>query len=137
MRKSSPTPGTSSGATPGIAGRFPNGAVAVAVQGRTAPDKNWTFSPTDVSLDIGAARGPIGVFGQYRNLCLSFAAPLGKVRVLAQDLAGAQAEDITAQVTIKDATLRLPGPLLKRVGLSAATKGDISDPGLVLVIRQK
>jgi hypothetical protein len=120
-----------------IAGRFPNGAVAVAVQGRTAPEKNWTISPTDVTVSAGAARGPIGVFGHYRTLTLRFDVPLENLRILAQDLAGSRAEDITSQVTIAGNDLTLPGKLIEKVGLSAATKGDTSDPGLVLVLRKK
>lgn len=119
-----------------IAARFPNGAVAVAVQGRTTEERNWIFTPADVTLAVGAARGPIGVFGHYRHLTLRFDAPLDKVRILAQDLAGERAEDITDQVVIKDNTLTLSGALIERVGLSAASKGDTSDPGLVLMIRK-
>lgn len=119
-----------------VAGRFPNGAVAVATQGRTLEGKNWFFSPTDVTLQLGSASGPIGIFGRYRSLTLQSAAPLGDVRILAQDLAGVQAEDITSQVTIKANTLILPGALIEKVGLRAASQGDTSDPGLVLVIRK-
>ena len=118
-----------------LASRFPNGAVSVAVQGRTSPDRNWTYSPSDVTIDIGSLRGPIGVFGQYRSLTVHRSAPLGPARILAQDLAGTQSEDITDQVAIKDATVTLSGALIRRVGLAAATQGDTSDPGLVLVIR--
>lgn len=119
-----------------IAGRFPNGAVAVAVQGRTTEGKNWIFIPTDVSLAVGTATGPFGIFGHYRSLTLHFSSPLGKVRILAQDMAGEHAEDITGRVTIKDGDVSLPGDLIDRVGLSAASEGDTSDPGMVLVIRK-
>jgi hypothetical protein len=118
-----------------IAGRFPNSAVAVATQGRTFQGKNWIFPPADVSLDVGTSRGPFGIFGHYRSLTLRFLLPVGTVRILAQDLAGGNATDITSQVIIKDNTLTLPGALIDKVGLSAATPGDLSDPGMVLVIR--
>jgi hypothetical protein len=120
-----------------IARRFPNGAVAVAVQGRTTPECNWIFSPTDVTLALGSTNGPIGVFGHYRNLTLRFDAALGAARIMAQDLAGDRAEDITSDVIIKGHTLTLPGALIERVGLSAASVGDASDPGLVLVVRKE
>jgi hypothetical protein len=119
-----------------IAGRFPNGAVAVAVQGRTLQGQNWFFPPAAVALGVGSVSGPIGVFGHYRSLTLRFSAPLGKVHVLAQDLAGERAEDITSQVLIKDNMLTLPGGLIEKMGLSAASQGDTSDPGLVLEIRK-
>ncbi|HUC86336.1 MAG TPA: hypothetical protein VL970_14155 [Candidatus Acidoferrales bacterium] len=120
-----------------IAGRFPNGAVAVAVQGRTVLSKNWIFPAAAVTLQVGSANAPVGVFGHYRSLTLRFSAPLGRVQVLAQDLAGERAEDITSQVLIKDNRLTLPGGLIDKVGLSAASQGDTSDPGLVLVIRKQ
>jgi hypothetical protein len=119
-----------------VAGRFPNGAVAVATQGRTLEGKNWFFSPTDVTVQLGSASGPIGIFGRYRSLTLQYAAPLGEVRISAQDLAGEQAEDITSQAIIRGNTLILSGTLIDKVGLRAATPGDLSDPGLVLVIRK-
>lgn len=118
-----------------VAGRFPNGAVAVAVQGRTAPGRNWFIPPADVTVEVGRNRGPIGVFGRYRSLTLRFDRPLSASRILAQDLAGQQARDITDQVAFKDNTVTLPGALIARTGLEAATAGDLSDPGLVLVIR--
>jgi hypothetical protein len=120
-----------------MAGRFPNGAVAVAVQGRTTGGKNWTFSPADVTVAAGAPGHPIGVFGHYQSLALRFDAPLGKARVLAQDLAGNRAEDITAEVAMAGNQLTIPGGLIERVGLSAASQGDSSDPGLVLIIRKE
>ena len=120
-----------------IAGRFPNGAVAVAVQGRTTPECNWTFSPADVTLAAGSPDCPIGVFGHYRNLTVCFDAALGAVRILAQDLAADRAEDITSEVIIEGHTLTLPGALIAKVGLRAASHRDISDPGLVLVIRKE
>jgi hypothetical protein len=128
---------TSEGEPPFVlAGRFPNGAVAVATQGRTLEGTNWFFSPTDVTVQLGSANGPISIFGHYRSLTLQYAAPVGDVRILAQDLAGEQAEDITSQVIIKANTLTLPGALIEKVGLRAASPGDLSDPGLVLVIRK-
>jgi hypothetical protein len=39
-------------------------------------------------------------------------------------------------VTIKENVVTLPGSLIERVGLSAASKGDTSNPGLVLVVRK-
>jgi hypothetical protein len=90
----------------------------------------------DETLQIGSAKGPIGIFGHYRSLTLQSATPFGEVRILAQDLAGEQAEDITSQVIIRANTLTLPGALIEKVGLRAASQGDISDPGLVLVIRK-
>jgi hypothetical protein len=118
-----------------LAGRFPNGAIAVATQGRTLHGTNWFFPPADVTVQLGSSNGPIGIFGRYRSLTLQSAAPFGKVHVFAQDLAGDRSEDITSKVKIKANKVELPGSLIEEIGLKAATKGDVSDPGLVLVIR--
>ena len=94
------------------------------------------FSSADVTMQISSAKGPIGIFGHYRSLTLQCAAPIGQALILAQDLAGDQAEDITSQVVIKANTLIFPGIMIEKVGLRAASPGDLSDPGLVLVIRK-
>lgn len=43
-----------------IAGRFPNGAVAVCTLERTVKGRAWFMPQADVSLDTGNARGPFG-----------------------------------------------------------------------------
>ncbi len=42
--------------------------------------------------------------------------------------------DITSEVKVSDGRLTIPGAVIHRVGLMAAKPGDISDPGLVLVV---
>ena len=49
-------------------------------------------------------------------------------------MAGKTPVDITAEVKTSDGRLTVPGPVIHRVGLMAAKPGDISDPGLVLVV---
>ena len=56
-------------------------------------------------------------------------------QVLAQDLAGDIPEDITRLVHVSGDHVMIPGAVIDRVGRNAATPGDKSDPGLVLVIR--
>jgi hypothetical protein len=123
-----------------IASRNPNGAVSVATLGRTlshgAEDRQWiTGENADVSLEVGANTGPIGIFGRYHTLTLVFDKSMRGRKILAQDLAGDTAKDITRQVRITDKQIVIPGELIDRVGLSAATPGDKSEPGLVLVVR--
>ncbi len=117
-----------------IASRHPNGAVAVATLGRTMPEKGYFFSEADVTLEVGDLRGPIGVFGYYRSLTLVFDKPVSGKRIWAQDLAGEEATDITNQVKIDGNRVILSGELIKTIGLAAAGKDDVSDPGLVMVI---
>ena len=56
-------------------------------------------------------------------------------RVLAQDLAGDTPQDITRLVRVSGTRVTIPGTVIDRIGRSAATPGDKSDPGLVLVLR--
>lgn len=117
-----------------FASRFPNGAVAIGMQERTQPARAWTMPPADVELHVGDAPGPFGVFGCARSLTLIFDRPLSGCRVLAQDLAGDEAGDITSQVRVDGRSLQLSEANLRSWGLRAATDGDLSSPGLVLAL---
>lgn len=55
-------------------------------------------------------------------------------RVLAQDLAGDRAVDVSKMVIMTADGLVIPGEVLNRVGTMAATPGDISAPGTVIRI---
>ena len=118
-----------------IAGRFPNGAVAVCTLERTRKGRAWFLPAADVSVDAGDATGPFGVFGHYRSLTLHLTTPLRRVR--AQDLAGDRSAEITKQVHISGAAITIPGALIDRVGTAAGTPGDPSDPGMVLAIERR
>lgn len=112
--------------------RFPNGAVAVGSQERTLPDRGWFMPKCEVTLDVDDAKGPFGIFGDFESLTFNFNSPIGKRNVLAQDLAGDQASDITRDVQIRERSLQLPGEIIHRIGLKSATPDDTSSPGLVL-----
>lgn len=123
-----------------VASRNPNGAVAVATLGRTicpsATDRQWiTGEVADVTLQVGQYSGPIGIFGRYHSLTLVFDKPVTARRILAQDLAGDIPQEITRQVRVSGSRVTIPGAVIDRIGRNAATPGDKSDPGLVLVIR--
>ena len=128
---------TSTGEKPFLfASRFPGGAVAIGIQERTQPGRAWIMPPADVELYVGDAPGPFGVFGVARSLTLTFDRPLRGCRVLAQDLAGDQAADVTDRVRIDGRSLQLSHSNLRSFGLQAATDGDLSSPGSVLALRQ-
>ena len=78
----------------------------------------------------------MGVFGRYGSLTLRYPYALGKVRVLAQDLAAHEAVDITGRVKVEGNKMTVPGSVIAEVGLSAASEGDVSDPGLVLKLER-
>jgi len=117
-----------------LASRNPNGAIAVATLPRVATARGFYFPLADVTIAVPDAKAPIGIFGRYRSLTLELPASPGAVRVLAQDLAGDQGEDITDQVRMKGGTIVIPGSVIDRTGLRAASARDVSDPGLVVVL---
>lgn len=123
-----------------VASRFPNGAVAVATLGRTlcpsAADREWmTGEVADVALQVGRYSGPIGIFGRYHSLTLTFDKSVAGHRMLMQDLAGDVPQNVTRLVRFSGNRVIISGALIDRIGRSAAAPGDKSDPGLVLVIR--
>lgn len=116
------------------ASRNPNGAVSVAALQRTLPGGVIRTPRAKVKLNVGSSKQPIGIFGPYRTLTLEFDEPVAQRRILAQDLAGDWAVEITNDVKRENRTLTLSGELIDRVGLSAKTQGDVSEPGLILSI---
>jgi hypothetical protein len=116
------------------AARFPNGAVAIAAQERTQVGNAWYMPVSEVTLSVSDAPGPFGVFGSFDELTLNMNRSLVGKRIIAQDLAGDEALDITNQVQVQEKSLRISGQVIRRVGLENATKNDLSAPGLVIAI---
>ncbi len=88
----------------------------------------------EVILSISDASGPFGIFGQFESLTLVSDKSFRDRRILAQDLAGNEAFDISHAVMAKENTLQIPGAVIREIGLHSATPGDLSSPGLVLAI---
>lgn len=118
-----------------IASRNPNGAVSVATQERNSIEKGFYFPVADVSIEVGNGNYPIGIFGKYKSLRLNFTKNITGLKVYAQDLAGSTATDITKLVSMKGNSILMPGGLIDKIGLSAASDNDISAPGLVLMLQ--
>jgi len=115
----------------------PNGAISVGTLGRMNIEQGYYFPEADVSLQAGKVTGKIGIFGCYKSLTLVFDKLPDDFTIWGQDLAGDSAVDITSKVTKDGNKLVFPGDLIKTVGLSAATAGDLSDPGMVVEIVSK
>ncbi|QNI38191.1 hypothetical protein [Edaphobacter albus] len=127
---------TSRGEKPFVfAAKFPSGAVAIGVQERTRPGHGWYMPLANVELHVGDAPGPYGIFGIFASLSLIFDRPLAGKRVFTQDLASNEAFDVTHLVRIDGRSLHLSETNLRDFGLHSATKGDISSPGLVMILR--
>jgi hypothetical protein len=122
-----------------LASRYPNGAICVATLERLLLEEHtWTIPRADITLQMGNAKGPVGIFGLYRSLKLCYEKPLpANARIWAQDLIGKQPVDITSEVEIIGNTLTFPGSLLERIGTQASHPGDESAPGLVVVADER
>ena len=110
-------------------------AVAVATLERGIIRR--TYTPlAKITIEVPDVKAPVGVFGAYESLCIRYTKDLpSKPRVLAQDLKGKIPVDITKDVKIEGRSITVPGDVIRRVGLMAATKGDKSEPGMVMVVR--
>jgi len=129
-----------------VASRHTNGAVAVATLGRIDATALWFFPRHNVSVFVdnsaspaGTIAGPFAIFGHYASLTITFAIDFraaGAARLLARDLLGAVFEDVTAAaaVALDGRSFTLPGDLIDALGTAAASPGDASDPGVLLVI---
>jgi len=118
-----------------LASRYPNGAIAIVTIGRTI-DRNYLTPRVDVTLKVGQNDQPFGIFGYYNSLTIQVSQPKKFSKILAQDLAGTTAEDITQEVVQNGNKFTIPGTVIERVGLSAATAGDKSEPGMVLLFQE-
>ncbi len=114
------------------AARFPNGAVAIAAQERTQVGAGWHMPACDLTLDVSDAPGPFGIFGSPRSVTLIFDKLLSGKRIVAQDLAGETAVEITHSVHLRGNRLHIPDEIIRTEGLRHATPEDISAPGLAI-----
>ncbi len=55
--------------------KFPNGAVAVGSHQRTLPGHGWIFPKSAVTLDVGDAKGPFGIFGDFESVMFNLEIP--------------------------------------------------------------
>ena len=122
-----------------LASRYPNGAVCVATVERLQTEEHsWSIPRADVTLQMGNAKGPIGVFGNYLSLKLCYDLPIPEgTQIWAQDLIGKEPLDITTNVEIDYNTITIPGFLLERIGTMASSPDDVSAPGVVLKVKNE
>tara|TARA_R110002049_G_scaffold3795_5_gene27552 strand:- start:7150 stop:8784 length:1635 start_codon:yes stop_codon:yes gene_type:complete len=118
-----------------MASKFPNGAVAIATEGRVTPENSWTHPKAKIELKELEVNKPIGIFGYYEDLTLDFTKGLSNdIRIFGQDLLSHNAIDITNKVQIDYNKIILSGALIEEIGTMAGDKGDISVPGMVVKI---
>ncbi len=110
------------------------GALSIATLRRTVGGTSNSLVYAGVKWDVGPLTGPIGIFGVYKTLTLTFDRDISGLPILAQDLMGETAFDITDLVSVQGNELVLDGILLHDIGVAAATALDPSEPGLILQI---
>jgi hypothetical protein len=117
---------------------YPNGAVAIATIGRGI-NHEYITERVKVEQEIKTIENPIGIFGDYESLTLILPTKIKATdyEVLGQDLAGDTSSDITKEIVFKDNKIIISGEVIRKIGLSAASKNDKSDPGLVLKFNRK
>ncbi len=118
-----------------ICSENPSGAITIATLPRLSSEQGQNYSLADVAINIKNSRKlpPVGVFGIYKSLAITFDSNIAINKVFAQDLAGDKAIDITDLIKTDGAKIKINGELLRLVGLSSASKNDVSEPGLLLV----
>jgi hypothetical protein len=114
-----------------LASKNPSGAVTIATMKRTDASKMFYFPLAAVGVQIDTA-STVGVFGRYASLTLETKTTIKKPKVLAQDLAGNKAIDITDLIQFGKNSITLSGCLLLKLGTLQATAGDVSEPGVML-----
>ena len=112
---------------------YPNGALAIVTIGRGISHEYIT-ERIKIEQSIPSVDEPIGIFGDYESLTLVLPEKLksSDYRIWGQDLAGDSQVEISNDIAIQDNKIFISGDLIRKVGLSAASKGDKSDPGLVV-----
>jgi len=116
-----------------VACRNPNGALSIATLGRVTPERGYHAPRAEIYWMPGANSGPIGVFGHYSFLELTFDESLKGKKIYAKDLLADGFKDVTRDLRVfDDTTLRIDGAWMER--LCQNRPGDFSEPGLVLKI---
>ncbi|WP_163324726.1 hypothetical protein [Draconibacterium mangrovi] len=116
-----------------LASKFPNGAIAIATEGRVTPDKSWQHPKAEITLKEVELNKPIGIFGYYESLTFEFSESLpDEIKIYGQDLLSKRAIDITKKIKRNKNGFIIQGNLIDEIGTMAGDKGDISVPGMVI-----
>lgn len=118
-----------------VASRHPNGAVSAAALPRTMTVRGIHTPRAHIALNVGDSTAPFAFFGCCASVAFRFGDDIRGKRIWAQDLAGDEAVDITARVAYTGDGFRVPGDVVDEIGRSAASPGDVSEPGIVFGLR--
>ncbi len=115
--------------------RHPNGVLALAALPRFR-NGIWSIPRLRIRMETDRMDFTAGLFGDFDAVVFALpeAVPEGR-RILMQDLIGERAFDVSSEISCEGRFLTIPGDLFRKVGLSAATPGDLSRAGALLSLR--
>lgn len=116
--------------------KYPSGAIALATLPRVSSDSGLYYPLVDITVEAINWDKPIAIFGELKSLTINFEKLPRNFIVWGQDLASNSAIEITDLIEVKENSIKLDGELTKEIGLLAATPGDKSYPGMMLVIKK-
>lgn len=89
----------------------------------------------DIEIQAKGSEYPIGIFGHYKSLTVSFENEIQGKQVFAQDLATDECVEITNRVEFIDGNkIKIDGAIIDEIGLSVCECAT-ELPGLVVVIK--
>ncbi|MBQ2967432.1 MAG: hypothetical protein IJE10_04840 [Clostridia bacterium] len=108
-------------------------ALSVYAAPRTTGGSIFYSILADVSVQGGESRYPVGIFGKYKSLTITFTDDITDKKIFAQDLCTIEAQDITEKVAVCGNRLTISGELIETVGLTVRQcKTEL--PGLIVSI---
>lgn len=107
-------------------------SVSVASVPRNIVGSKVQFPLASAEIPVGNAAVPVGIFGRWKSVTLSYEVDINDYTVWAQDLASNSAVDITSRVILSGRSITVPGDCITEIGTMANGEGDISEPGLVI-----
>ena len=93
-----------------------SGALCAAATPRTFGSDIDVTPLAAIELQGSSVSAPIGLFGRFDSLSITFPRPLEGLRVFAQDLRADAAQDVTDQVVLSGSRLTVPGSLMLQIG---------------------
>ena len=120
-----------------ICSKHPGGAVAIGTLPRVSAEKKIYYPLANVTIQIDDLDNLIGIFGRFKSLKIVFPDLLNlKIdEVYGQDLASDSSVKITEMIDLHSGQIVIPGEVIDMIGLSAASEGDLSEPGIVIRIK--
>ena len=116
-----------------IGSRHPNGSLAFAALPLLDPVKMSYTPRAEARFDAAFEPGvPVAVFGRFGSLVLDDRT--GGRRIFARDILGGKAVDVSGKCVRQAGKVVLPGEELAKIGVSANSAGDDSEPGVVVEV---